>query len=69
MSTNEPLGFSLLTVKEAAEELRVSETSLRRLLASGELKAFKYGRTWRIPRENIIEYLTTNTVIRQVKGE
>jgi excisionase family DNA binding protein len=60
----------LLTVREAAEALKVAEVSVRRLLSSGQLAAYKVGRNWRIPRESIMNYLTTNTIFQQAaRGE
>jgi excisionase family DNA binding protein len=37
-----------LTVKEAAEHLRVSEATIRRLVREGMLPSFKVGRQFRI---------------------
>ncbi len=47
----------LLTVSEAAKLLNVSERSIRRLLASGELGSYKIRRTIRISRPDIDAYL------------
>ena len=40
----------ILTVDEACEALRVGYNTLYALLGSGELKAYRNGRTWRIPK-------------------
>lgn len=40
----------ILTVDEASEALRVGYNALYALLGSGELKAYRNGRTWRIPK-------------------
>ena len=41
----------ILSAEEAAEALRVRENAIYRLLNEGKLKAFKNGRTWRIPKD------------------
>ena len=47
----------VLTVKEAAEQLRTSRQQVRKMLQSGELPAVKVGREWRILRESIHLFL------------
>lgn len=47
----------ILTVKEAAEQLRTSRQQVRKMLQSGELPAVKVGREWRILRESIHLFL------------
>ena len=51
----------VLTAEEAADALRVGYNALYRLLSSGELKAYKNGRVWRIPKESIKEYILDST--------
>ncbi len=48
-------GSQWLTIRQAAEELQVSERLLRRLLAEGKLEtaAIRAGRTWRLHRERL----------------
>ncbi len=53
--TREP---EYLTVKEAAELLRVSTATVFRKLRSGELPATKFGRSWRIRRSVLDEMMT-----------
>lgn len=45
-----------LTVDELCELLKIGHKAAYRLLNSGELKAFRNGRVWRIPKEGIIQY-------------
>lgn len=55
----------LLTIPEAAAALRVSETTVRRLIRSGELRAAKIGRgrgTYRLTKPALVEWL------RQLEG-
>lgn len=51
----------ILTVDEACEALRVGYNALYALLGSGELKAFRNGRTWRIPKIAIKDYILQST--------
>ena len=47
----------LLTVREAAELLRIHRPKVYDLLRSGQLEGFKLGADWRIKRESL-EQLT-----------
>lgn len=47
----------IVTVKQLAEFLQVSEITIKRALKSNELKGFKIGRDWRIEKENIIKWI------------
>lgn len=54
----------ILTVEEACEALRVGYNAMYELLNSGKLKAYKNGRTWRIPRNALKEYILENAKIK-----
>ncbi|MCB0353934.1 MAG: helix-turn-helix domain-containing protein [Bdellovibrionales bacterium] len=43
----------LLTVKEAAEILRIHRPKVYELIKAGELQGFKLGADWRIRRESV----------------
>lgn len=47
----------IVTIKELAEFLKISVSTIRRAIDSGELKAFKAGKNIRIERESVIEWL------------
>lgn len=49
----------LLTAEEACEALRIGKNALYRLLNSRDLKAYRNGRVWRIPRQAIEAYIRT----------
>jgi excisionase family DNA binding protein len=49
----------LLTLKETAKILRVSERTIMRYLKSGKLKASKVGR-WRIKESDLERFLRAN---------
>lgn len=51
----------LLTVDEATAALKIGKNAIYRLLGSGQLKAYRNGRIWRIPRLSIEEYIRTQT--------
>ncbi|MFA5348983.1 MAG: helix-turn-helix domain-containing protein [Candidatus Paceibacterota bacterium] len=50
----------IMTLKEAAKILRVSERTIMRYLKSGKLKASKVGR-WRIRESNLEDFLKSNS--------
>lgn len=50
----------ILTTDEACEALRVGYNTLYGLLSSGELKAYRNGRGWRIPKLAVQEYIMKN---------
>lgn len=45
------------TIAETAKLLKVSEETVRRLIANGDLEARRVGRQYRITRETIDKYL------------
>lgn len=54
----------ILTVEEACEALRVGYNAMYDLLNTGKLKAYKNGRTWRIPRAALTQYILENAKIK-----
>ena len=48
----------IYTVKDIAEQLQVTEKSVRRLIASGDLKAKKAIGKWVVTAENFKEFFT-----------
>jgi len=47
----------LLSVEELCELLKIGSNAAYRILNNGELKAFRNGRTWRIPKQSVVEYI------------
>lgn len=47
----------IMSVGEAAAALHVCSTSIRRLCRKGQLRAFKLGRSWRVPRVALDELM------------
>lgn len=46
----------IVTVKQLAEFMQISELTVKRALKSGELEGFKIGRDWRIEKDKIIKW-------------
>jgi excisionase family DNA binding protein len=44
------------SVPELMEHLCIGKNTAYELLQSGELKAFRIGKVWKIPRRNVEEY-------------
>lgn len=60
MAENNPgdvSGVRFLTVAEVAEVMRVSKMTVYRLVHSGELPAVRVGRSFRVPEDEVNEYL------------
>ncbi len=49
-----------LTVQEVADLMRVSSMTVYRLIKSGELRAARVGRSFRVRQEDIDEYLESS---------
>lgn len=47
----------VLTVKQLAEFLQVSDQTITRAIKAGKLKAFKIGKDWRIEKDEVIKWL------------
>ena len=47
----------LLTVKEVAEILRISQPTVLRIIDDGELRAIRVRNQWRIRRSDLDDYL------------
>ena len=50
----------LLHVSDAASLLGTSSQTIHKLIANGELKAFKAGRSWKISTQSVNDYANTN---------
>lgn len=53
-----PASSLMLTVEEAAQQLRIGRTQMFALIASGEVNSVKIGRSRRIPRVALDAYVT-----------
>lgn len=54
----------VLTVEEACEALRIGYNAIYDLLGSGNLKGYRNGRVWRIPKESVKQYILENAGLK-----
>lgn len=47
----------LITVEELCEILMISRNAAYKLLSSGEFHCFRMGRSWKIPRQSVSDYV------------
>ena len=47
----------ILTIEEVAELLRIGMTQAYRIVRSGNLKGYKEGKDWKIPKKALINYV------------
>lgn len=52
---------SIISLEDACEQLQIGKSSLYQLLRSGELKAFRIERNWKLPASSISEYIKKKT--------
>ena len=64
---NEWGGDAVMTLEEAAEFLKVSETTVYQLLRDGQLKARKVGREWRFLKSELVAYLKEGAAMNDAK--
>ena len=50
-------GYDILTPEEVMEYLNIGRNAIYTLLKSGDLKAFRVGRNWKIPRKELDAYI------------
>lgn len=47
----------MISLDDLCEMLTIGKNTAYSLLKSGQIKAFKIGRIWKIPRESVSEYV------------
>ncbi|MEK4713567.1 helix-turn-helix domain-containing protein [Sporosarcina sp. FSL K6-5500] len=47
----------ILTIDELAELLKIGKNTAYRLINTGQIKSIRIGRTHRIPKKSVIEYI------------
>ena len=52
---------SLISINELMERLDIGKSTAYQLLSSGELKAFRIGRVWKIPEDAVECYISEKT--------
>lgn len=58
----------LLTTEEACEALRIGYNTLYRLLHNGQLKGYRCGRIWRIPKAAVMDYILGSAKLDRQAG-
>ena len=56
----------ILSVDEVCEILKVGHNAVYRLLNAGEIKAFRNGRIWRIPKQGLVTYIKEKANINPI---
>lgn len=54
----------ILTVEEACEALKIGYNAMYALLNTGELRGYRNGRVWRIPKTALVEYIQSNSKLK-----
>jgi len=49
--------IELLTVEQLCKVLQIGKNTAYKLIQTGEVKGFRVGRSWKIPRDSVIEYI------------
>lgn len=57
----EDFSGEIITVEELMKLLYIDKNTAYRLLSSGEIKAFRIGKVWKIPNDSVIEYILRKT--------
>ncbi len=47
----------IMKYEEVMEYLNIGKSTLYNLLRNGEIKSFKIGKVWKIPRSSVEEYI------------
>ena len=63
--TQEP---ALMTFKEAMDFLRVSRSTLYRLMWSGQVRGYKVGSAWRFYHQDLLDAVATPATQRRTDG-
>ncbi len=51
----------LVSVEDLCEMLSIGKNSAYTLLSSGNLKAFRHNRVWKIPKQGVITYILSQS--------
>jgi excisionase family DNA binding protein len=56
--------FKLYTIDEIASIIKVTQRTIYNYIKSGQLKAIKLGKYWRVKHQDLEEFLTYGTNIK-----
>lgn len=51
--------YDILTTEDLTEILHISKNTAYKLLNSGEIKCFRIGKSYRIPKDSLIDYINS----------
>lgn len=52
----------ILVPEEICDILRIGQNEVYKMLKNKELIGYKVGKTWRIPKENVIRYIQSKII-------
>ena len=58
-------GNELITIEELCECLLIGRNTAYKLLNSHAIKAFRIGKTWKIPKQSVEEYILTQSRLKK----
>ncbi|WP_298166664.1 helix-turn-helix domain-containing protein [Novosphingobium sp.] len=58
----------ILTVREVAEFLKVTERTIYRLATEGQIPSFKVGGSWRFQRSDLIQWMNEQAKAQTDRG-
>ncbi len=56
----------ILTVDEACEALKIGHNTIYKLLSSGNLKGYRCGRVWKIPKLAVREFIIERSKVKSI---
>ena len=57
---------TILVPDEVCEILRIGQNEIYKMLKEGTIQGYKVGKTWRIPKENVLHYIRSKTVSKTI---
>jgi len=64
-----PASKTLMTLQETAEYLRVTRSTIHRLLKRNQIPAFRIGRHWRFRLEEIENWCSSSVLTKEPKAD
>lgn len=55
----------ILTIPELSEALKIGSTQAYKIVRSGEIKAFKEGKDWKVPKISLESYIKERILSRK----
>ena len=61
--------MDLLTIKEAAEQLRLSTATVHKLIEAGDIPAYRFGKATRIPKVEFDRWMASSKVQQEIHDD